>query len=62
LAALAENASLDAYGAYDRDLVEAMGSHYAAWVTASMLIALPRGPGLAEPVERRLHQLRETLR
>jgi hypothetical protein len=58
LAALAENASLEAYGPYDRGLVEAMLPHYDAWVTASMMIALPRRPELAEAVERRLDQLR----
>jgi hypothetical protein len=60
LAAFAENAALDAYGAYDRDLVEAMWPQYAAWVTASMLTALPRRPELAESLEQRLRQLRET--
>jgi hypothetical protein len=59
LAALAENSSLDAYGSYDRDLLEAMWPHYSAWVTASMMIAMPRRPELAGMVERRLRQLRE---
>jgi hypothetical protein len=59
LAALAEDASLEAYGSYDRELVEAMWPFYSAWVTASMMTALPRRPGLAETVERRLRQLRE---
>jgi hypothetical protein len=58
LAALAENAALDAYGSYDHDLVEAVWPHYTAWVTASMMIALPRRPELAEVIERRLYQLR----
>ena len=59
LAALAENAALDPYGPYDRDLVEAMWPQYTVWVTASMMIALPRRPELAGAVERRLRQLRE---
>jgi phosphotransferase family enzyme len=58
LAALAENAALEPYGSYDRDLLEEMRPHYAAWVTASMMIALPRRPELAGAVERRLRQLR----
>jgi Ser/Thr protein kinase RdoA (MazF antagonist) len=60
LAALAENASLDAYGPYDHDLVDAMWPQYAAWVTASLLTALPRRPDLAASVERRLRQLRDS--
>jgi phosphotransferase family enzyme len=60
LAALAENASLEAFGSYDRDLFKAMWPHYAAWVTTSMLTALPRRPDLAAPVERRLRQLRDS--
>lgn len=60
LAALAENASLDAYGAYDHDLVEAMWPYYACWVTASMVIALPRRRQLAESVEQLLRQLRDS--
>jgi hypothetical protein len=58
LAALAENAALNAYGSYDRELVEEMWPHYTAWVTASMMIALQRRPELAEAVELRLRQLR----
>jgi thiamine kinase-like enzyme len=58
LAALAEHAPLDAYGAYDRDLLEQMRPFYAAWVTASMMIALPRRPDLADAVKRRVRQLR----
>ena len=61
LAALVENAALDTYGPYDRELVEAMWPHYAAWVTVSMLTALLRRPELANAVERRLHRLREAI-
>jgi hypothetical protein len=65
LAAFAENAPLedplDAYGPYDRELVEAMWPHYSAWVAVSMLIALPRRPKLANAVERRLQRLREAI-
>ena len=59
LAAFSEDAALEAYGPYDRELVEAMWPFYSAWVTASMLTALPRRPDLAATVERRLRQLRE---
>jgi phosphotransferase family enzyme len=61
LAAFAENAALNAYGEHDRDLVEAMWPHYAAWVTTSMMTALPRRPELAGTVQRRLRQLRDVL-
>jgi Phosphotransferase enzyme family len=61
LAALAENASLAAYGPYDSDLVEAMWPHYSVWVTVSMLTALPRRPDLANTVERRVQRLREAI-
>src|SRR5204863_7396228 len=43
LAALKEDA-LAAYGPYDGELVDAMRPLYLAWVTASMMIALPRRP------------------
>ena len=59
LAAFHEDAALDAYGSHDRDLVETMSPHYLAWVTASMMTALPRRPDLAGAVERRLAQLRD---
>ena len=58
LAALGPNAALAAYGAHDAELVEAMFLLYIAWVTASMMIAVPRRPELADAVERRLRQLR----
>jgi Phosphotransferase enzyme family len=61
LAAFAENAPLDAYGPYDRELVEAMWPHYSVWVTVSMLTALPRRPELANMVEQRLQRLREAI-
>jgi Phosphotransferase enzyme family len=59
LAALGPGKALDAYGPHDAELVDAMFLLYIAWVTASMMIALPRRPELAEAVERRLRQLRE---
>lgn len=59
LAAFWDDATLEAYGPYDHDLLEAMRPFYLAWVTASMMTALPRRPDLAAPVERRLQQLRE---
>ena len=61
LAAFAENAPLDAYGPYDRELVEAMWPHYSVWVTVSMLTALPRRPELAKMVDERLQRLREAI-
>jgi hypothetical protein len=59
LAALGPGPALGAYGEHDAELVAAMFQLYIAWVTASMMIALPRRPELAESVERRLRQLRE---
>lgn len=51
--------ALAAYGDHDRDLLEALLPLYAAWVCASMLIALPRRPDLAgEPIRQRLDWLR----
>jgi hypothetical protein len=48
-----------AYGPHDADLLEAMLPLYVAWVTASMLVALPRRPELQESIEVRLRWLRE---
>jgi Phosphotransferase enzyme family len=59
LAALGPGPALDAYGPHDTELVEAMFQLYIAWVTASMMIAIPRRPELAGFVERRARQLRE---
>jgi Phosphotransferase enzyme family len=59
LAALGPGPALDAYGAHDAELVEAMFQLYIAWVTASMMIAIPRRPELAELVDRRMQRLRE---
>jgi hypothetical protein len=61
LAALRGEPALAAYGPYDRDLVEEMWPLYVAWVTASMLIALPRRPELKSAIDRRLAQLRASL-
>jgi hypothetical protein len=57
LAAFWEDATLAAYGPYDRELLEAVRPLYVAWVTASMMMALPRRPELAGAVERRLREL-----
>src|SRR5512133_341588 len=57
LAAFWEDGELAAYGPYDRELLEAVRPLYVAWVTASMMMALPRRPELAGAVERRLREL-----
>jgi hypothetical protein len=57
LAAFWEDGALDTYGPYDRELLAAVRPLYVAWVTASMLVALPRRPELAGAVERRLREL-----
>jgi hypothetical protein len=59
LAALGPGPALDAHGSHEAELVEAMFPVYIAWVAASMMIALPRRPGLAGAVERLVTQLRE---
>jgi hypothetical protein len=58
LAELKGDPALDAYGPYDRELVDAMFPLYLAWVTASMMIATPRRPELADVVQRHLQTLR----
>jgi hypothetical protein len=50
--------ALAAYGSHDRELLDAMLPLYVAWVTASMMVALPRRPELAEFIEGRLRWLR----
>lgn len=55
-------AALAAYGAHDRDLLEALVPVYAAWVYASFLLALPRRPELAPVVRERLRWLRKHTR
>lgn len=52
-------AALAAYGEHDADLLEAALPVYAAWITASWLVALPRRPELAVPAERQLAFLRQ---
>jgi hypothetical protein len=52
--------ALAAYGAHDAELLEAVLPIYIAWVTASMLTALPRRPVLKEAVAERLAWLRAT--
>lgn len=51
--------ALAGYGGHDSALLDELVPVYAAWVIASMLIALPRRPELAELVEERLRWLRE---
>jgi phosphotransferase family enzyme len=50
--------ALTAYGDYDSDLLEAALPVYAAWITASWLVALNRRPALEDPVQRQLAFLR----
>jgi Ser/Thr protein kinase RdoA (MazF antagonist) len=54
----ASTAALEAYGAYDADLLEAALPVYAAWIAASWLVAAPRRAGAAEAVEEQLRFLR----
>lgn len=50
-------AALAAYGEHDEALLDAMLPLYTAWVTLSMLVALPRRPELVPTVETRLDWL-----
>jgi hypothetical protein len=52
--------ALAAYGAHDAALVDAVLPAYLVWVTASMLVALPRRPDLREVLDARLAWLRAT--
>jgi Ser/Thr protein kinase RdoA (MazF antagonist) len=52
-------AALAGYGPHDADRVDAVLPGYAAWVYASMLIALPRRPDLAPVLPERFRWLRE---
>ena len=47
-------AALAAYGEHDTDLVDELLPVYVSWVTASMLVALPRRPELEDLVRARL--------
>lgn len=58
LAALGPGPALDAYGGHNPELVDPMFLVYIAWITASMMVALPRRPTLAGPLERRFGWLR----
>jgi hypothetical protein len=60
LAALEDDVALAAYGPYDKRLVEAMRPLYLVWVTASMMMATPRRPELADNVGRVLGLLRQS--
>jgi len=50
--------ALRAYGEHDAALLDKLVPVYASWVTASMLVALPRRPELRSVVETRLAWLR----
>lgn len=50
--------ALRAYGQHDEDLLDALLPVYAAWVYASMLVALPRRPGLGPILGERIRWLR----
>jgi hypothetical protein len=50
--------AVQAYGAHDAALVDELLPIYAAWVTASMLVALPRRPELRPLVDTRLEWLK----
>jgi Ser/Thr protein kinase RdoA (MazF antagonist) len=50
--------ALGAYGAHDADLLDELLPLYVAWVTVSMLIALPRRPELRAVVDEQLAWLR----
>jgi hypothetical protein len=54
----AAQAALEAYGPYDRDLLEQAFRGYSAWIAASWLVALDRRPELAAPLEQLLACLR----
>jgi Ser/Thr protein kinase RdoA (MazF antagonist) len=49
--------ALAAYGTHDAELVNALLPVYVAWVSASMLTALPRRPELAGAIEARVRWL-----
>jgi hypothetical protein len=50
--------ALHAYGEHDAELVDELMPVYESWVTASMLVALPRRPELRPLVDARLEWLR----
>jgi aminoglycoside phosphotransferase (APT) family kinase protein len=52
-------AALDAYGDYDRELVDACIASYMAWICASYMTAAPRRPSLPPLLDARLAWLRE---
>jgi Ser/Thr protein kinase RdoA (MazF antagonist) len=49
--------ALAAYGTYDADMLDELIPLYVAWVTASMLSALPRRPELADAIDVRISWL-----
>jgi aminoglycoside phosphotransferase (APT) family kinase protein len=52
--------ALSAYGDYDADVLDQCIPGYAAWVTASWMVALPEHPEEAPELVERLRWLRET--
>jgi hypothetical protein len=58
----AARAALAAYGSHDEALLDAMVPIYAAWVYASMLVAVPRRPELRPVMADRLAWLRDDAR
>ena len=53
--------ALRGYGAHDAELLDELLPLYVAWVTASMLIALPRRRDLADTLAERLRWLRRVV-
>jgi Ser/Thr protein kinase RdoA (MazF antagonist) len=58
----ASREALPAYGEHDEELLAAAIPVYAAWVFASMLVAVPRRPELAPMLQTRLRWLRNYVR
>jgi Phosphotransferase enzyme family len=57
-----EEVALRAYGEHDEALLDDMLPVYTSWVTASMLVALPRRPELQSLVEARLAWLQRRMK
>jgi Phosphotransferase enzyme family len=54
--------ALQAYGGHDESLLDDMVPVYASWVTASMLVALPRRPELKPLIDARLAWLQRRMK
>jgi hypothetical protein len=52
--------AVEAYGDYDEDVLEQCVPAYAAWIAASMMVALPERPEEAPELAERLRWLRRT--